>query len=149
MIADHNAGIDTGDADPPDADERELVRIINDYRLAFDLVPLEIDARLTASARGHSREMAELDYFGHESPVAGHRRLSDRTHRAGYPSQTVGECIWRGGERRVRAARIFDTWYTSSSHHRLMLSTSYHQIGVGRFDSHFTANFGGGWQFRR
>jgi uncharacterized protein YkwD len=51
--------------------ERQLFDLVNEERAQRGLVALAWDDRLVAIARGHSREMFALKYFGHDSPIAG------------------------------------------------------------------------------
>ncbi len=112
-----------------DPEERAVIDHTNEYRRMLGLRVLEIDERLARAARKHSAEMAELDYFGHESPVEAHRSPSARARLEGYGGGVAENCA--GGSNGESA---FQGWYGSSGHHRNMLG-SHVQIGVGRADN--------------
>ena len=63
------------------AREQGLGEILDD---APHLPPLAINEWLTASARDHAEEMAEHDYFEHQSPITG-RWPNEKARDAGYP----------------------------------------------------------------
>jgi len=53
------------------AAEAEMLRLVNEERLAAGLDPVVADADLAGVARAHSQEMFQLGYFAHHSPVTG------------------------------------------------------------------------------
>jgi uncharacterized protein YkwD len=61
-----------------DRDEQDLIAAINKERETRGLRPLTLDPLLTATARAHSREMCDLDYFDHESPTPACQTPLDR-----------------------------------------------------------------------
>lgn len=64
--------------------ENLIVHYTNQERQKAGLAPLAADqTRLRKAARAHSREMAALNFFSHESPVPAHRTLCDRLRLAG------------------------------------------------------------------
>ena len=67
----------------PERIETLILRYTNVERQKAGLVPLKPDAILTQSARGHSSEMAKLNYFGHRSPNAQNRELEQRLRKVG------------------------------------------------------------------
>jgi len=119
-------------------EEARNVLAVNDYREALGLLRLEADERLVQSARRHSKEMAELGYFSHQSPTKGLRSHGDRMKAAGYPGGG-GENIALG---RHRGLDVFGMWFRSPGHHRNMASGRYTALGVGKWGAYFTQNFG-------
>ncbi len=117
--------------------EKEHLKILNEYRMLLGLAPLEIDIRLWAAARGHSQDMADQKFFAHESPVPGKRSFSDRAALEGYKA-AGGENIFMGSP---KGADAFRAWYHSPGHHKNMTS-KYRQIGVGCCGRHWTQLFG-------
>ncbi|MBI4569792.1 MAG: CAP domain-containing protein [Planctomycetes bacterium] len=107
--------------------EAECVRATNDYRLMMGRPAVEIDLRLVAAARNHSREMRDLNYFAHESPVEENRNFANRARHQNFAG-AAGENIALGSRTGNEA---FASWYTSSGHHRNMLGKNHVQIGVG------------------
>lgn len=119
--------------------ERENLRLLNAYREALGLLPLELDARLVQSARRHTKEMAELGYFAHESPAPGQKSHGDRMKSAGYQWSFSGENIatgYRTGEEAFRA------WFDSPGHHKNMAHPQPNVVGVGKWGTLWTQNFG-------
>ena len=85
----------------PSVNARELeIRIhelINIERRHAGLRPLALDTMLIAIARGHSRDMAERDYFSHSSPE-GEDFLSRYKKKGFVCSVRVGQHISVGAE---------------------------------------------------
>ena len=65
----------------------------NGARRKHSLKECRADGKLTAAAAAHSREMAKLQYFSHESPVKKNKTLDHRLKNAGIflPGTTFGE----------------------------------------------------------
>ena len=83
-------------------------------------------AKLDAAARSHTEEMAQKNYFSHnsangESPFA-------RIARFGYPSGYVGENI-AAGQPSVLSAAL--AWMCSSGHRANVLRCGYDEFGSG------------------
>ena len=131
------------------ADPEEYANVVatNEYRRTLLLKPFEIDERVVVAARGHSQEMKDLGYFGHDSPTDKLRTPSDRVRVAGYGGGAGENCYAGGGGGRG----AFEGWYHSPGHHRGMVSGGPH-LGVGADTTHslWTQNFAGtDWGWRR
>ena len=92
--------------------------------------------KLCAAARDHSKDMATLGFFAHESPVEGKRTPLDagralrddgrgREHRRGAGDRACGGACW---------------W--PPGHHKNMLGGG-SRTALGRHGSHWTQLFGG------
>lgn len=123
----------------PTVEERQQVKITNNYRIMMGRPALEIHPCLVESARGHSNEMTVLGYFAHESPVEKNRTPSDRAHNAGYDGGAA-ENISLGSN---TPQATHDAWYNSSGHHRNILGADHVAMGSGLDGQHWTQNFGG------
>lgn len=136
MIMEANAELAASGKSTTDKEELELVRLTNAYRMEMGLMPVRLDERLVQAARGHSQEMANLGYFGHESPTPGRKSPGDRAKLAGYRSGSVAENIAMnsGG---ITAAASFHMWYNSAGHHRNILGGGF-AIGVGKTAKNMT-----------
>jgi uncharacterized protein YkwD len=121
-----------------DAEEWRNVSLVNTYREALGLRRLEVDLRLVKAARQHSKEMKDLGYFSHDSPVQANKSPSDRCRRAGYPSPG-GENIAGGSPSGPHA---FWQWFHSPGHHQNMVGARFTAIGVGRWHKLWTQAFG-------
>jgi uncharacterized protein YkwD len=121
-------------------DEREQVRITNDYRIMMGhRRALKIHDQLTHAARGHSEDMSRLGFFDHFSPVPGKRAPADRIRAEGYPLAGASENIHRGSGDPMGAHL---SWRGSSGHHRNLLMPSWWEMGTGRDGRNWTQNFG-------
>lgn len=128
-------------------DEREVHRLVNEYRTIMGLRRLKIDEGLVLAARGHSQEMADLGYFSHDSPTKGLETPSQRAQKEGFGGG-VGENIAQGQPRPIDA---FLGWTHSSGHHRNILNPRWNALGVGKSKTgnYWTQNFGSGQSARR
>jgi uncharacterized protein YkwD len=110
----------------PSSVEQEVAELVNLERQIENLRPLTWDDSLFAAARGHSTDMAEQDYFSHES-LDG-REPGDRILAAGYQYNTYGENI-AGGYPIPEA--VMNGWMSSPGHRANILNTTFCDIGVG------------------
>ena len=120
-----------------DAEYKNLY-ILNEYREALGLRRLELDERLVQSGRKHSKEMVDLKYFAHVSPTPENATFSKRIAKTGYP-KPGGENIAYG---RGEAEQVFWMWFDSPGHHQNMTRAGYKALGVGKWATHWTQNFG-------
>jgi uncharacterized protein YkwD len=118
--------------------EFENFSAVNAYRRCLGILPYELDSRLVASARAHSKEMVDLKYFAHESPVSANKTPWDRIRTAGYP-QGSGENIAAGP---TDAEQVFGMWFDSPGHHQNMARPGNTAMGVGQVGNHWTQNMG-------
>jgi len=65
----------------------------NRERIAAKLPPFKPSTALHAAARGHSDEMAKLQYFDHTSPTSANRTMADRLRTVGLANVAAGENI--------------------------------------------------------
>lgn len=125
------AGAPSDEAELIDLEQR-IVDRVNDARAEAGLPPLQPHPLITEAARGHSEEMAQRDYFAHESPTPGRARFTDRLKLAGVHSFGAGaENIAKGTYDGDPAAGIVQSWLDSPSHRDSMLSERYIYTGVG------------------
>jgi len=117
----------------PDAEmareEQDLVHAINTERTARSLPPLSADPLLCETARAHSREMCDLNYFAHRSPTAGDETPGDRyleeLHTAGVKrpdTALIGENIFY-------ASMTSDVYGAGYAHKSLMASPT-HRLNI-------------------
>lgn len=81
---------------------------------------------LAQAAVGHSKDMAERDYFAHESPEGG--TLSARVDATGYAWSSIGENIAKGAS---NAANVVDLWMASPGHCKNIMTARFRHIGMG------------------
>ena len=118
-------------------EEKLGVRFLNQRRVLLGLPAQRIDLKLCSACRGHSKDMKELDFFAHESPVEGKKTPWDRAARAG--TSAGAENIARGSD---TGEKVILQWWYSPGHHRNMLGGG-SRTGLGRFEQHWTQLFGG------
>ncbi|WP_106191425.1 CAP domain-containing protein [Umezawaea tangerina] len=138
-------------ADPPappaptpteaDAQEAKVVELTNKERSNAGCAPLVADKRLGTSARGHSQDMANQNYFDHVSKDG--RTFVDRIKAAGYPSPGA-ENIAAGQQ---TPADVMKSWMESPGHRANILNCGLKALGVGvakggSFGIYWTQNFG-------
>lgn len=119
-----------------DADEIELLRLINAYRAQNGLGCLTPSPTMNAAADYMSRAMGELGFFSHQEPPctpAGEcmgRDPFDRIIAFGHDQwTTAGENIACGQRTPFEA---FDAWRNSPGHNANMLHPGFTAIGIGR-----------------
>lgn len=86
---------------------------------------LSWNTKLTAASYGHSRDMADNNYFSHTS-LDG-RTLGDRVTAAGYGWSALGENI-AGGQNTVQ--QVVDGWMASEGHCANIMNANFTEIGV-------------------
>jgi len=145
MSSSFTSSTDTAIAPPAVADsfeqislseeEARFVELTNAERLRLRLAPLQIDPVLVEAARRHSREMAEKDYFSHESPTPElktpmRRYLAALGARPSYAmvAENLFYCSRVDVNRGVRA--LLESRY----HRENMLNPAYEYVGVGIYE---------------
>lgn len=146
--ANNEPALDAGVAGEPDAAvpadswpsdwasrEDAMLVLVNELRASgtvcgarnYPSVPaLAMNAELRSAARLHSQDMAEQNYFDHNS-LDG-RDPWDRIRDSGYAGFGVGENIAAGG---ASAEAAFQQWVNSPGHCSNMMSSDAREIGVG------------------
>jgi uncharacterized protein YkwD len=115
----------------PTALESGVLEQLNAIRAQHGLAPLHLNARLSAAAAQHSREMGADGYFRHESAdgTAFWKRIARYYTSNNYGYWSVGEnLLWSSPD--VRPAKAIDLWMHSPEHRANMLSTRWREIGV-------------------
>jgi uncharacterized protein YkwD len=126
-----------------EAAERVILEQTNLERRRAGLPPLVIDARLSAAARLHAREMAQKGYFAHESPTPGLTTPSDRIHAAGSIDWSAGENIaFNEDPARNAGASLMRQWMTSRPHRESILKRAYTHVGIGVYRDAQGRNYG-------
>ena len=133
------------------AQEIEIVRLINEYRMSYGLDPVLVSDVLSDSAEKHSGDMAKYGFFSHYTAASDwfnvDSRPADRMVACGYPSGTwTGENIAAGYD---TPATVMTAWKQSYAHNLNMLDTKWKVIGIGLVDmsgssmgTYWTTDFG-------
>jgi uncharacterized protein YkwD len=105
-----------------DATEAKIIRALNTARASHGLPRLRSVAALGRAADAHSRAMRRANTMGHGDYSRRIRRY--------VRSRRVGENLaWMA---RCNATKIVNMWLNSPSHRKIMLSSSFKRVGVGR-----------------
>jgi hypothetical protein len=112
-----------------DAQESDLVAVVNSFRATRGLARLVVSDTLTFAAKWMATDMAVYDYFSHTSRDG--RAPVQRMASAGYPGpQTyTGENIAGGF---ASASEVLNGWINSPAHYAVLTNPNYRAIGVGR-----------------
>jgi len=88
----------------------------NEYRMTLGITPLWHNAKLARAAQGHSTEMQQMGYFGHDSPVAKNASPQLRCKNEGYDGG-VTECCSSSSS----PTTAMEMWKWDGGHHRAMI----------------------------
>ena len=109
------------------ATETQVLEMTNAYRTYMGLSNLQLETRAVASARGHSEDMAENNYYDHDSQdgtTFDVRMMQQGISKYGYKGENIcGGC----GD----AIYMVIGWIGSSGHRGAILETNFKYIGVG------------------
>jgi uncharacterized protein YkwD len=115
---------------PADSLEASVLTELNAVRAANELKPLRLNAKLTAAANQHSKEMLRAGYFGHESADGG--AFWKRIKRFYTPVDRkwmVGEnLLWQTPT--VSAKQAVRAWLESPEHRDNLLKPEYRDVGL-------------------
>jgi uncharacterized protein YkwD len=116
--------------------EREVLSAVNAQRSARGLAPVHAQVDLVRAARSHSRSMAHISFFSHDSASGASfavRLVGHGYRRDGYSGWSVGENIAsaRVGSVAATAQGVVVLWMQSSAHRRVILSAAFRDAGIG------------------
>lgn len=113
--------------------EAPVVAAINALRRSRGLRPLSVSPALARAGDAHARALGLAGAFTHDWPSDGrpfsrwivsyYRQVSSRPWSAGE------NLLWSDGE--VSAEEMIASWMASPSHRRILLKTSWREVGVG------------------
>jgi len=105
--------------------------------------PLTWNDVLEKAAMGHAKDMANKNYFSHESKDGSspYNRVENAGYRTnGYKSYTVGENIAQGQQ---SIAEVMAGWFKSEGHCRNLMNPGFKEVGVAEYDTYWVQEFGG------
>ena len=115
--------------------EADALRLVNQQRAAgascgargnfAPTAALTWNARLGAAAYGHSRDMADNNYFSHDS-LDG-RRMADRINATGYTWSTIGENIAAGYN---SVQDVVSGWMASDGHCANLMNPRFTEVAL-------------------
>ena len=104
----------------------QAVKILNDMRVARNLKPLAIDAKLMAGAEAYAKLMADKDVFSHTGPDGS--TPQSRLIASGYKGSFKGEALSAG---QVSAQAAIESWRDSPSHAVIVFEPTAVDVGIG------------------
>lgn len=111
----------------PSEFERKAIELTNLRRVENGCPALTTVPELIAAARGHSADMADQNYFSHNS-LDG-KQPWDRMQEAGYTDfLSAGENIAAGY---ITPEAVVEAWLNSPGHRKNMLNCNFNEIGIG------------------
>lgn len=121
----------------------QLLALINAARATAGLRGLNVNAQLTASAQGHSTDMACHSLLSHSGSDGS--SIYDRIVAAGYAPSNWAEIIFASGS----PQQAFDWWMNDPPHRESILDPKLSDFGAGyayladsEYGSYFTVDFG-------
>ncbi len=116
-----------------------LLADTNKTRQANNLPPLSLNERLNAAAQAKARDMANRNYWSHNTPDGG--PPWSFVANQGYHFQTLGENLATGFN---SEASTVSAWLASPSHRQNILNGSYSDVGFGSANAPNYQAAGGG-----
>ena len=105
-------------------DEKQVLALINEQRIANGLAELQIDDELQNVARLKAQDMVDNSYFAHQSPIYGSPFDMMKNNQIVY--KTAGENIAGNSDNQ----KAVEAWMNSESHKDNILNNSYNYTGV-------------------
>ena len=106
--------------------ERKVVQLVNIEREKNGLKALSFDSSISNVARTKSRDMADNNYFAHNSPTYG--SAGNMLEKSGISLTLWGENIASG---QYTPEDVVRGWMNSTGHRANILSPNFTKIGVG------------------
>ena len=104
------------------------MQLINSRRYVLGLTTLRLDECLSNAAGDHSKEMQDLKYFAHDSPVEKNKTPWDRAKNAAFEGRCMGENIFMGA---AAPEAAFHGWWESDGHRFIMFQKEANTLGLG------------------
>lgn len=120
----------SGSADKPTQAEmtqaEAVLKLVNAERAKAGVPALTLSQKLTDIANTKAKDMADKNYFSHDSPTYG--SPFDMLKHFGVSYTYAGENIAAGQK---SAEEVMNSWMNSSGHKANILNKNYTQLGVG------------------
>jgi uncharacterized YkwD family protein len=113
--------------------EQKVVQLVNVERQKVGLQPLTLNSEISNVARAKSKDMADNNYFAHQSPTYG--SAGDMLTKFGIRWSAWGENL-ASGQRTPES--VVTAWMNSEGHRANIMSPNFSRIGVG-----YVTNSGG------
>ena len=110
----------------PSSQAEQVLQLVNNERSKAGLKPLQMSEELRSIATLKARDMAEKNYFDHNSPTYGSPFQMLQNYGVHYSS--AGENI-AAGQRTPE--EVMNSWLNSSGHRANILNKNFDTIGIG------------------
>lgn len=110
-----------------DTDEQTMLNLINQERKSYGLSELKLDTRLKNVAQTKCRELIQLNYFAHQSPVYG--SPFDMIRYFGITFAKAGENLAMN----TCVESAHDALMNSDAHRKAIMSPDYTHVGIGAY----------------
>lgn len=142
--AEHGTGTSTGEHSASDDIEQSteqavehgsstqaeaVLKLVNEERTKANLKPLTLSTKLTNIATMKSKDMAENNYFDHNSPTYG--SPFEMLQKYGVQYKAAGENIAAGQK---TPEEVMHSWMNSSGHRANILNANFTELGVGYYE---------------
>ena len=121
--------VPAADPDTLSSDEDEFITRINAERTSRGLNALVVDPFLVQTARAHSREMCDLNYFSHHSPSAGLASPMDR-YLTGMKALGMNTPDYLLVGENIFYCSIFNNVYNAEYGHRALMDSPGHRANI-------------------
>ena len=106
-----------------------ILCLLNAERANHGLAPLRRDALLELASQRHSQDMADHDFFDHDTP--GGTDPEVRIRATGYALPLTGENLLWGVEANATPVKAMEGWMNSPGHRAAILESRCTEVGVG------------------
>ncbi len=106
-----------------------ILKLVNQERAKAGVPALTLSQKLTDIANTKAKDMADKNYFSHDSPTYG--SPFDMLKHFGVSYTYAGENIAAGQK---SAQEVMQSWMNSSGHKANILNKNYTQLGVGYYE---------------
>lgn len=106
-----------------------ILKLVNQERSKAGVPALTLSTKLTDIANTKAKDMADKNYFSHQSPTYG--SPFDMLKHFGVSFSYAGENIAAGQK---SAQEVMQSWMNSSGHKANILNKNYTQLGVGYYE---------------
>lgn len=126
---DAQSTVTTAEQASSNSQAQQVLELVNQERAKAGAKPLSLDAKLNEVAAAKSKDMAEHNYFSHDSPTYG--SPFQMMHSFGVDYRSAGENIAAGQK---TPEEVMESWMNSSGHRANILNASYTKLGVGYYE---------------
>lgn len=110
----------------PSEQANQVLQLVNSEREKAGLQPLKMSEELRSIANLKARDMADKNYFSHDSPTYG--SPFEMLQKFGVHYRAAGENIAAGQQ---TPQQVMQSWMNSSGHRANILNANFDTIGIG------------------